>query len=414
MFYSEYGKTGTKVSAVGFGGMRFDTSKSNEENAQLLLYAQSIGINYFDTAPGYCNDMSEDIFGIAIKQMAESRSSYYVSTKGMPVAFDTAEKAREAVEKSLKRLNVDKIDFYHVWCIRRVDQYELAMKKGGQYEGLMRCREEGLIGNIVISMHLPGYQIKNIIEKKEFEGVLLGVNILNFPYRWEGVQAAYEARLGVVAMNPLAGGLIPRHEKQLTFLAGDNETPTQTALRFCINCPQITVTLVGFTTKEHIDAACRIADTAKSSTDEDINYIRTHVSESLNGLCTGCGYCLKCCPENIPVANYMQVYNDKLLLNRTEKGMLNKIKDNYTWGLLVDRAAEAGACTECAACEQACTQHLNIIERLKEIDIWEKKLNKQLTGRLEVRMRKFLASQPDLVNFIKRTTRKLKSLFKSQ
>ena len=59
--------------------MRFDTSKSNEENAQLLLYAQSKGINYFDTAPGYCNDMSEDIFGMALKQMSESRSSYYVS-----------------------------------------------------------------------------------------------------------------------------------------------------------------------------------------------------------------------------------------------------------------------------------------------------------------------------------------------
>ena len=34
---------------------------------------------------------------------------------------------------------------------------------------------------------------------------------------------------------------------------------------------------------------------------------------------------------------------------------------------LADRLADAGACTECAACEQACTQHLNIIDRLKEI-----------------------------------------------
>ena len=125
MMYSDYGKTGAKVSAVGFGGMRFDESKSNEENAQLLLYAQSKGINYFDTAPEYCSDTSEDIFGIALTQMADSRSRYYVSTKGMPVDVDTADKARAAVEKSMKRLNVDRIDFYHVWCIRRVDQYEL-------------------------------------------------------------------------------------------------------------------------------------------------------------------------------------------------------------------------------------------------------------------------------------------------
>ena len=78
----------------------------------------------------------------------------------------------------------------------------------------MKCKEEGLIDHIVISTHLPGPQVKEIIQKNEFEGVLLGVNILNFPYRWEGVQAAYEAQLGVVAMNPLSGGLIPQYERE--------------------------------------------------------------------------------------------------------------------------------------------------------------------------------------------------------
>ncbi|MFC1795449.1 aldo/keto reductase, partial [Planctomycetota bacterium] len=347
-----------------------------QENAQLLLYAQSKGINYFDTAPTYCGDTSEDIFGIALKQMSDSRDSYYVSTKGMPEDFDTADKARAAVEKSLKRLNVDRIDFYHVWCIRRWDQYELAMKKGGQYEGLTRCKEEGLIDNIVISTHLTGPQIREIIRKDEFEGVLLGVNVLNFPYRWEGIQAAYEAHLGVVAMNPLSGGLIPQHEKQFAFLAQGNETPTEAALRFCINCPQITVTLVGFTTTEHIDTACRIAEAAKPFTNEEIDRIRAHVSQNMNALCTGCGYCLKCCPENIPVANYMQIYNEKPLFKRTDKEMLEKIEFDYKWGLLADRLADAGACTECAACEEACTQHLNIIDRLKEINAWEKTLKK--------------------------------------
>ena len=65
-----------------------------------------------------------------------------------------------------------------------MDQYQLAMKRRGQYEGLMKCKEEGLIGNIVISTHLSGAEIRQIVEKREFEGVLLGVNILNFPYRW--------------------------------------------------------------------------------------------------------------------------------------------------------------------------------------------------------------------------------------
>jgi hypothetical protein len=405
MIYTEYGRTGLKVSTVGFGGMRFDESKSNAENAQLLLYAQSKGINYFDTAPTYCKDTSEDIFGIAMKQMRDTRDEYYVTTKGMPVDFNTADKARKAVEKSLKRLKLDRIDFYHVWCIRRMDQYQLAMKRRGQYEGLMKCKEEGLIGNIVISTHLPGAEIKQIIEKREFEGVLMGINILNFPYRWEGIQAACDAGLGVVAMNPLGGGLIPQHEKQLAFLAGPNETrhghpahdstarpvpsgvegmavphretPTEAALRFCINAPQITVTLVGFTTRAHIDMACRIADEARPLGDADLERIRNRVSENMNALCTGCGYCLKSCPRNIPVPNYMQVYNDKLFQGLDDKAMLEKMKLHHEWYLLADRLADSGDCVECAACENVCTQHLNIIERLKQISGWEK----QLAGR---------------------------------
>jgi uncharacterized protein len=393
--YSEYGKTGAKVSSVGFGGMRFDPSKPNEENAQLVLYAQSKGINYFDTAPGYCRDQSETIIGIALKQMAGARDGCYVSTKGgVPTASNGAEKARAAVEKSLKRLNVDRIDFYHVWCVRRMDQYERAMKKGGQYEGLMRCKEEGLIGHIVVSTHLPGGQVKHIIDKGEFEGVLLGVNILNFPYRWEGVQAAHEAGLGVVAMNPLSGGLIPQHEMEFAFLGDGHETPTQAALRFCINCPQITVTLVGFSVKEHIDAACRVAETARPFTESDISRIRAHVSENMNALCTGCGYCLKSCPQNIPIASYMQAYNEKPLFGRTDKEMVERMKF-YHWNLLSDRLANAGDCTECAACEEACTQHLNIRERLKEIDAWERVLRRRLTR---------------LSELMAKVTRKLRSL----
>ncbi|RKY12439.1 MAG: aldo/keto reductase [Planctomycetota bacterium] len=392
MVYSQYGTTGARVSAVGFGGMRFDESRPDAENARLLLYAQSKGINYFDTAPGYCEDHSEDIFGIALKQMADIRDQIYISTKGMPANFNTADKARKAVEKSLKRLNVDKIDFYHVWCIRRMDQYELAMKKGGQYEGLLKCKEEGLIDHIVISTHLQGEQICRVIEKKEFEGVLLGANILNFQYRWQGVQAAFGAGLGVVAMNPLAGGIIPKYQKQLAFLASENETPTEAAIRFCVSCPQITIALVGFTTKEHIDIACRVATNCKPFTQTDIDRVKEHVSANMNSLCTGCGYCMNnLCPKDIPIANYMQSYNEKLLQHKSDKEMAERVIFQHEWGYLADRRADAGDCTRCGECERACTQHLDIIDRLGEMAGWEKRAKRRLRirriGRLVKRLR---------------------------
>ncbi len=367
MKYTQYGKTGKQVSVVGFGGMRFDAAKSNEENAELVRYAASCGITYFDTAPGYCRDTSEDIFGIAFRDMPPDS---LVSTKGMPTNFDTADKARDAVRRSLDRLGVDKIHFYHVWCLRKMAHYELAVQSGGQYEGLLRCQQEGLIDHICVSTHQRGPQVAQILANAEFEGVLLGVNILNFPYRWDGLMAARERGCGVVAMNPLAGGAIPRHAEQLPFLARNGETPVEAALRFNIGCPAITITLCGFTTREHVDAACRVADTAEAMTDAEVASLRTHLGSNLDQVCTGCGYC-RDCPRQIPIPGYMQFYNDKVMFGKSDEGMRKSLNGARNWGMIVERPADAGACIECGKCEEACTQHLPIVERLSEIAAWE-------------------------------------------
>lgn len=367
MKYTEYGTTGKQVSVIGFGGMRFDTDQPKEANAELLHHANSLGINYFDTAPGYCGDQSEDIFGEAFKNMP---GQFYASTKGSPERFDTADKARDAVRRSLDRLGIPKLDFYHVWCLRRMEHYELATKAGGQYEGLLRCREEGLIDHIVCSSHQPGHEVAQILSKDEFEGILLGVNILNFPYRWDGLLAAKDKGYGVVAMNPLGGGAIPNHEAGFSFLAQPGETPTEAALRFVVGCPHIDVGLVGFTTKEHIDTACRVANSAAKMTSAELDALRVNLSENLDQICTSCGYC-KDCPKGIPIPSYMQVYNERIMFDKNDEEMRKVMGSQYKWGILVGCDARASECIECGKCEKICTQHLPIIQRLAELTAWE-------------------------------------------
>ncbi len=368
MIYKQYGHTGLRLSAVGFGGMRFDTARPQEDNAELVRYANSLGINYFDTAPDYCGGQSEEIFGLAFRDMP---GEYIVSTKGMPYVFDTADKARGAVESSLKKMGIDKIDVYHIWCLRRMEHYEIAMKKGGQYEGLLKCQEEGLIGHIAFSSHQTGAEIKGIIDEGKVAGVLLGVNILNFPYRWAGVQAAYDAGVGVVAMNPLAGGIIPQNEEKFGFLAQAGETPTEAALRFVISCPQITVALNGFTTREHITSACRVAEQAVPFTDADLQRVKDHLSANLDAACTACGYCDDC-PQNIPIPSYMQYYNQRQVFNASDEQMTRALGFEHDWGLLAARKADANACVACGQCEEACTQHLPIVKRMGEFKKWER------------------------------------------
>lgn len=371
MIYKIYGRTGHKVSAVGFGGMRFDTTSSVRDNAQLVRYAMDKGINFFDTAPGYCHGQSEDILGEAVSQVQGKRSDMYISTKAMAEKPESSQKAIQAVEQSLKRLKTDYIDFYHIWCIGRMDEQTLSDKPDGQYEGLLQCQEQGKIRQIAVSTHLRGPEVKEILQQQKFEGVLLGVNILNFLYRWEAVQYAHENGLGVVAMNPLAGGIIPQQEQTFAFLAGENETPTEAALRFCISCPQITVTLNGFTTHEHIDTACRVAESSKPYNEEDIRRIRRYVSNQMDKLCTGCGYCMNKCPKDIPVSAYMQYYNDKLILKKTDREMVDLLNHHLKWGILADSQVKASDCVRCGRCEMACTQHLDIVNRLDRISQWQ-------------------------------------------
>ncbi len=367
MIYKKYGKTQKEVSAVGFGGMRFDTDLSNEQNSELLLYAAQQGINYFDTAPNYCNDTSEDIFGIALKQM--KRSDYFVSTKRMPHHAKTKKEHYDLVMRALDRLNSEYIDFFHIWCLRKPEHYKEAFTSG-QYEALLEAKEQGLVKHIVCSSHQPGSQIKDIVKDGKVEGVLMGINILNFPYRWDGVEACQEEGLGVVAMNPLGGGVIPKNEDKLKFLCEGDETPTEAALRFAIASPHITVALNGFTTREHIDMAVKIADTASPITKAQLDKITEKVGSNMNAVCTGCSYCMPC-PANINIPAYMQVYNDKQMFNKTDEEMLKSMNFQKSFGLLVASTAQAKDCIQCGQCEGVCTQHLNIIERLKEMAEWE-------------------------------------------
>ncbi len=373
MIYKQYGKTGKNVSAVGFGGMRFDLSLGHEKNADILQYAYDNGINFFDTAPGYSEDQSENIFGIFCERMKSERETFNICTKCMPMKAPTKAEAIAAVELSLKRLKTDYIDFFYTWCIRKRGHYEDAIAPGGFYEGLLECKEKGLIKHLTVSSHLQGNELKGILDEGRYEGVLLGVNVLNFPFRWPAVQGAYDSGYGVVAMNPLAGGAIPKNEKALAFLAENGETATEAALRFCISCPQITVTLNGFTTTEHIVTACKAADNARPFTSEEIERVKKNVGANMDALCTGCGYCLKECPKHIPIARYLQMYNEKIFEAKNEEEMIKSMEHHYNWGILVERFADAKDCIKCNRCEEACTQHLNIIARLEEIaDIQEK------------------------------------------
>ena len=355
MWTKKYGKTGKDVSAIAFGGMRFPDPQDIDGMAELVRYAHTKGINYFDTAPYYCEDKSEEIMGAAIRHM--KRDTFFISTM---CGEADAGAMRASIERSLKRLNVEHIDFMHVWCLLRLDQLQERIAKGA-IGAALKARAEGLVKHVVVSTHLSGEDIATVLDSGHFEGLTIGYNAINFPFRAKALEAATKHNVGVVTMNPLGGGVIPKNAERLAFLKGPQDRDVvEAAIRFNISQPAITAALVGFSSKEHIDQAVAAVENFKPYTAEHIEKVKSHITENFAGFCTGCGYCLPC-PASVEIPKMMDAYNQRILEGNDE-AIANRLK--WHWGLSPDLAS---ACLQCGECEEKCTQHLPIRERLEAI-----------------------------------------------
>ena len=141
MLHSDYGQTGKKVSAIGFGGMRLPNPENPEEGIAVLHAARRAGISYFDTAPFYCDDKSEEIFGRALSSMPKSNLPLYTSSKSSKA---DGEEFRRSLETSLARMQIDQITFFHIWCIMNPEDWQ-ARIQGGALAAALQAKEEGLV-----------------------------------------------------------------------------------------------------------------------------------------------------------------------------------------------------------------------------------------------------------------------------
>ena len=356
MWTKPYGQTGKNVTVVSFGGMRFPDPKNHDANAELVLHAFQRGINYFDTAPGYCGDNSEPIMGAAFKHMP--RNKYLCSTKSMDA---DGSKFRASLERSLQRLGVEQIDFMHVWCIVRPGQWQERID-GGAVAAAFKAKEEGLVGHVVTSVHLSGQETCDLLDAEpRLEGLTIPYNALNFPFRGKALEGAARHNVGVMTMNPLGGGMIPDNAERLDFLkAPGDRSVVEAALRFNISHPAITSALVGFSSKEQIDQAVAAADNFKGYPATHIDKVKGQIAASFDGFCTMCGYCAGC-PADVAITKFMESYNYHIL-GQGDAGITDRLK--WHWWMAPD---EAAACTQCGECEEKCTQHLPIRDRLKHI-----------------------------------------------
>ena len=129
-----FGKTGEKLTIVGQAGGRFPLI-SFEEAKQVTLRAYKLGINYFDTAHGYWDGRSEEVYGAVLPPF---RKEIFITTKSNK---RTRKEAEEELHLSLKRLKTDYVDLWQIHSVRSDEDLQKIFAPGGA-----RPRHRGVRG----------------------------------------------------------------------------------------------------------------------------------------------------------------------------------------------------------------------------------------------------------------------------
>ena len=372
MIYKEFGNTGIKMSALGFGAMRLpmtDGSTVNYELATPLMQrAFELGVNYIDSAPYYCGGDSEVAVGKALKGW---RDKVYLSTK-YPTEGASADDLREKLENSLKKLDTDYIDFYHMWGIN-IGTMARINPKGGVLDAVRKAQEEGLIRHLSFSFHDNAENMPAIVDSGVFRSVLLQYNMLDRSNE-ANINYAKEKGLGVVVMGPVGGGRLGAPSDVIRgLLSREVKSTAEMSMRFVISNPNVTVALSGMQNLAQLEENAKIAAIEGALTDAEVEQINAMMAENkkLSDLyCTGCNYCLPCPKKiNIPhvfgLMNYHRVY-ELTEYSKAEYQNLYIPMENRKASWEIGWGVDAGQCGECGLCEEKCPQKLKIIEQLKE------------------------------------------------
>ena len=328
MEYRTLGKTGLKISRMGFGGIPIQ--KIDEEGTKKLLRAMAgKGINYIDSARGYT--VSEQYIGYGLEGI---RDKFVLATKSMS---RTKEAMAADIETSLGNFRTDYIDLYQVHN-PSMEQLDQVIGEGGALEALMEAKAAGKIGHIGLTAHSTAV-FERALGLDWVETIMFPYNIVE-QQGAELIHKCAEKNIGFIDMKPLAGGAI--------------EDATL-ALRYVCSNPDVTVVIPGMAEVRELEQNLAACSNTEPLADEELKAMDKVREQLGTDFCRRCNYCAPCTVGiNIPsvflFAGYLQRYD-----------LADWAKDRYS-----TLKVKASACIGCGKCEPRCPYHLPIREKLKK------------------------------------------------
>jgi uncharacterized protein len=353
------GKTGLDFTAISFGAMRMHGPDTDAWAKHVRAVADA-GFNYFETSHRYCSSTSEVKVGLGLKGFP--REKVCISTKSSADDFLTADAVRGVIDESLKRLQVDYLDFYQLWGLPLKDWNEIATKPGGTLEGIRKAMGEGLIRHLGFTSHDTPENMIALLRTGEFESVTLQYNLLNRANE-PVINEAGRLGIGVVVMGPLSGGILGTPSSALSKLIspGVTDSPAEAAFRFVLANPYVTTAISGMRTQGDIDTNKRIAEDLRPLSKADLAALDEGLKRfeaALKSLCTGCRYCMPC-PHGVSIPYVFEMANSARVY-----GLVEGARREYAGFGKGNDAKDASFCAECGECLAKCPQKIGIPEEL--------------------------------------------------
>jgi hypothetical protein len=334
--YRILGKTGLKVTSVGFGCMITSDASVIERGADL-------GITYFDTARGYQHGNNERMVGAAIKR---KRKDLVLSSKS-----DGHDKNSllNDLDTSLRELGTDYLD---IWYLHGRDKTTDVSDE--MFEAQQLAKQQGKIRFTGVSTHKAKDLIPFLVKKNAVDVVLTTYNFTMDKGMTDVIGQASDAGMGVVAMKVMAGGYRPGKPRRAFYPQLEKSGALLAALKWVLKNPKVNTTIPSMTDMDQLDENLKAMAGPFSDVEEKL--LARQLERIAPLYCRICGECDGACSQGLPVADVL-----RYLTYAEGYGQFSLGRERF---LALPEEVTSVRCRDCANCTVNCPYGVQVASRL--------------------------------------------------
>jgi predicted aldo/keto reductase-like oxidoreductase len=266
------GRTGEKISIVGFAGLAL-TKQGQEEGTAGIHRAFEQGVNYFDVAPAYGDGDAEIKMGVGLQGLDRTRIFLGCKTQKRD-----KEGARAELERSLTRLKTDHFDLYQMHAIFTSEEARQALGPGGAIETFLRAKEEGKIRYFGFSAHTTRGALE-MMKGFSFDSIMFPITFVDY-LQWGFGKAVLEAArqrgVAVLAMKAMCRGAWPQGQERTRdwwYRPVEKDDEADLAVRFALSLPDV-VTVIPPSFLDLVEKAIRAGRSYRPTTEAEVAKLR--------------------------------------------------------------------------------------------------------------------------------------------